>query len=348
MLPALAWADQLQDAQSALNNRDYPTALKLLQPLADQGNVEAQRELGGMYECDCGMDPDYTKAAKWFRKAADQGDTRAQMQLGALYATGYGVKKDPKETIKWWGKAAALGDSKAQYALGEMYKAGAGVKQDNVQAYMWYSLADAFGEENTSIPLDDIAVKMTHDQIAEAKSLVAQWKSDHPQLHPSLKRYSIAFFFAIFLLPAILAASLKGPQQKFPFPTRIFTWVAFSLLLFMPLFLVCSQALVSPVSERSWIKAVLWMFGVFSALSYARMRCTSDRLPYIDGLMFVVSSMSGVWGGLRIILTLPLLVLIILISVAISIFYDLIGKPTAAPIQYHKTIGLIYKNRLRQ
>ena len=51
------------------------------------------------------------------KKAAEQGDAQAQFNLGNCYAKGEGVSKDLKEAVKWWCRAADQGNAKAQEAL---------------------------------------------------------------------------------------------------------------------------------------------------------------------------------------------------------------------------------------
>jgi Sel1 repeat len=101
LLPVLAFADQLSAGEKAYLNDDYQTALKLLQPLADQGNAEAQYDVGTMYKMGWGVKQDYTETAKWFRKAADQGDWEAQHEFGLLYHFGQGVTRDAEEAAFW-------------------------------------------------------------------------------------------------------------------------------------------------------------------------------------------------------------------------------------------------------
>jgi len=60
---------------------DYETALKHLQPLADQGDAVAQDRLGLMYEMGSGVPRDYVQAYKWYSKAAEQGNGDAQHAL---------------------------------------------------------------------------------------------------------------------------------------------------------------------------------------------------------------------------------------------------------------------------
>lgn len=57
------------------------------------------------------------EAAKWYRLAADQGNAEAQYNLGAMYENGLGVAKDSTEAATWYRKAADQGYAAAQTAL---------------------------------------------------------------------------------------------------------------------------------------------------------------------------------------------------------------------------------------
>ena len=63
------------------------------------------------------------------RKAADQGDVQAQLNLGFSYLVGQGVKQDYAEALKWYRKAAEQGYPAAQFNLGVMYYKGQGVSR---------------------------------------------------------------------------------------------------------------------------------------------------------------------------------------------------------------------------
>ena len=75
-------------------------------------------------------------AFKLYRKAAEQGNADAQLNLGAMLDKGQGVAQDYAEAAKWWRRAAEQ-DSLAQRNLGWHYARGDGLPQDFVQAYMW-------------------------------------------------------------------------------------------------------------------------------------------------------------------------------------------------------------------
>ena len=89
-----AYAGPMEDGQSAYEQKDYATALRLWRPLAEQGDAGMQALVGSMYHYGEGIPQDYAQAAAWYRKAADQGFAMAQVNLGVLYALGLGVRED--------------------------------------------------------------------------------------------------------------------------------------------------------------------------------------------------------------------------------------------------------------
>jgi len=139
MVPGLSWAD-FEAGLDAYERGDYDTALKEWRPLADQGDVKAQFNLGAMYQQGQGVPQDYAEAAKWYRLAADQGV------------------------------------AEAQYNLATKYYRGRGIPQDYVLAHMWANLASSQGDEGAVKKRDALAAVMTPQQIAEAQRLAREWK----------------------------------------------------------------------------------------------------------------------------------------------------------------------------
>jgi hypothetical protein len=105
---APAFADFAKGFDAAQKG-DFATALKEWKPLAEQGNVEAQYNLGVMYKQGHGVIQDYKAAFKWFRKAAEQGHASAQYILGVSYGTGRGVPEDYIRAHMWSNIAASNG-----------------------------------------------------------------------------------------------------------------------------------------------------------------------------------------------------------------------------------------------
>jgi TPR repeat protein len=95
----------------AYDRANYATALKIWQPLADQGDAEAQTYVGEIYEKGLGRSPDYAVAADWYRRAAEQGYATAEVSLGQLYEQGLGVPKDMMAALDLYRQASGLGDA---------------------------------------------------------------------------------------------------------------------------------------------------------------------------------------------------------------------------------------------
>lgn len=115
---------------------------------------------------------DFAEAMRLLRPLAEQGDPYAQAGIGLLYGNGRGVPKDYGQALAWFRKAAEQGYEAAQNDLGVMYALGQGAPQDYVQAYMWFDLAasrasDAENRDKAVKNRDEAASKMTRDQIAE-------------------------------------------------------------------------------------------------------------------------------------------------------------------------------------
>ena len=89
------------EGEAAYHKRDYQTALREWQPLADTGDAEAQYKIGMMYRRGLGVKPDFHESAVWLLKAAEQGHGMAQARLARLLQDGKGIEKDVIEAYKW-------------------------------------------------------------------------------------------------------------------------------------------------------------------------------------------------------------------------------------------------------
>ena len=119
---------------------------------------------------------DYKSAARLFRPFAEQGNADAQNNLGVIYANGQGVPQDYVEAVKWYRMAAEQSNAYAQYSLGVRYANGESVPQDHVLAHMWFNLAAAQGLDPAKTNRDILAKRMTSEQIAEAQRLTREWR----------------------------------------------------------------------------------------------------------------------------------------------------------------------------
>jgi len=163
-----------QKGLAAYHSGDYATALREWEPLAKQGNADAQVKVGLMYDNGQGVPQDYKIAMKWYRLAAEQGDAFAQYFLGLMYDNGQGVPQDDKTAVKWYRLAAEQGDADAQNNLGNAYGRGQGVIQDYVRAHMWLNIAASSGDKTASKNRDIVAKRMTPARIEDAQKLARE------------------------------------------------------------------------------------------------------------------------------------------------------------------------------
>ena len=124
-----------------LDTKVYADAISLFRIAADQGNADAQVNMGSFYENGRGVTQDYVEAMRWYRRAADQGDPDGQVAVGLLYEYGRGVPLDNAEAMGWYRKAADQGDRNAQNLIGTLYSNGLGVRRDPEQAGQWFNKA---------------------------------------------------------------------------------------------------------------------------------------------------------------------------------------------------------------
>jgi len=92
-LTTSAWAG-FDEGVAAYDRGDYATAVEEWLPIAEQGNADAQYNLGIMYDNGYGVPQDYAEAVRWYRLAAEQGYAKAQFVLGVMYDNGRGVPQD--------------------------------------------------------------------------------------------------------------------------------------------------------------------------------------------------------------------------------------------------------------
>lgn len=183
---AAAWADVFDDVAAAGKRRDYATVVRLLQPLAEGGDLRAQLAIARIY--DSGYWPrQYREAAKWYRLAAEQGDADTQYQLGYMQLRRMGLPFDPAAAARWFGRAAEQGHWRAQIELSRMYAEGWGLPRDPPKAYMWLRIGMTYGNytgrgggrwrsTQGQSELRIIARSMTAAQVAEAERLATVWR----------------------------------------------------------------------------------------------------------------------------------------------------------------------------
>jgi TPR repeat protein len=173
----------LYEGLAAYEADNYSLAINKLQPLAEKGDASAQYALGNFYRLGGGLKQDYAEALKWLRLAASpsrhkKGLANAQKVLGWLYHKGTGVHKDYVRSMEWYRRAARQGDTFSQQELALMYRYGEGVPKSYIMAYIWYDIAFTNGLKIAGEWRDQIASKMSPDDIFKAKTMAQECLSN--------------------------------------------------------------------------------------------------------------------------------------------------------------------------
>ena len=85
------------------------------------------------------------------------------------------MPQDDAAASRWFRLAAEQGEAFAQYNLGSKYAHGEGVPQDDVSAHIWLNVAAATGDKDARKALENVAARMTREQIAEAQAMAREW-----------------------------------------------------------------------------------------------------------------------------------------------------------------------------
>ena len=146
---------------AAYDRGDYAVAFEAWQPLAQDGDPAAQRNLGHLYRFGSGVAQDFTKAAYWYREAAETDLAGAQANLAMMYLRGQGLDENPKQAAYWFERAAKHGHTISQYNLALIYLRGQGVKRDEARAMAWFHLAAKAGHQQSLEALSKLVMNST-------------------------------------------------------------------------------------------------------------------------------------------------------------------------------------------
>ena len=113
----------------------------------------------------------FKQAIEHWLPIAEEGNSNAQYNLGLMYHNGQGVKQDFDEAAKWFLYSAEQGNIRSMQLLSTMHVLGRGVEKDFIQSYIWATIASKNGDENSLAVLNGLKEEMTASQINKANKL---------------------------------------------------------------------------------------------------------------------------------------------------------------------------------
>ncbi len=171
--------DFLDNKNQSIRNLEDDN-LAFLQREANAGNLEAQYQLGRMYEVGDKLERDPQKAITWYTSAANQGYDEAQYRLALIYLYGLGTTRNISKgedlltqaakqnhpvaremlpiylanrsanfstsiALSWFLEKVAEGDPDGSFGVGYMYENGWGLNPNEGEAKKWYASARTSG-----------------------------------------------------------------------------------------------------------------------------------------------------------------------------------------------------------
>lgn len=170
-----ASAADLEKGLAAYDEGNYAVALEQCLPLAEAGDPTAQFCVARMYANGFGVMMDDAMALKWYGEAAAAGHAESQFNLGVMHANGWGVPMNDAEAARYYREAAEQGFVQAMSSLAYVTYRGIGVEEDMAAGYMWYDVAAKLGDLAAQQKRDDLANKMSHDDLLSAQTLALKW-----------------------------------------------------------------------------------------------------------------------------------------------------------------------------
>jgi TPR repeat protein len=182
--------DFLDNKNTASRNLEDDN-IAFLQREANAGNLEAQYQLGRMYDIGDKLERDPQKAITWYTSAANQGYDEAQYRLALIYLYGMGTTRNTSKgealltqaakqnhpvaremlpiylanrsansstsiALSWYLEKVAEGNPDGSFGVGYMYENGWGLNPSEGEAKKWYSSARTTGSGSAAKRLRQI------------------------------------------------------------------------------------------------------------------------------------------------------------------------------------------------
>ncbi|WP_284178166.1 hypothetical protein [Rhabdaerophilum sp. SD176] len=156
--------------------RDGKLAARWFEQAALAGHGPSQYRLGSLYREGKVLPKEPTLAFQWFDRAAAQGHVLAMHNAAVLLAEGVHGAPDYAGAALWFKRAAEHGIKDSQFNVAILFARGLGVNQDLAESYRWFALAALQGDPDAGKKRDDIAARLTKEQIGRENERVKAFK----------------------------------------------------------------------------------------------------------------------------------------------------------------------------
>ena len=125
-------------------------------------------------------------------KQAEDGDIEAQYDLGKNYCCGSGTFLDNGQALYWWCQAGRQGQKDALYEIGTLFEntrglVGSEVPVDPARAYAFYYIAEQLHHKEAATARKNIEHKLTSDERRRGEEIIRHWPDEACELPSTLK-----------------------------------------------------------------------------------------------------------------------------------------------------------------
>ena len=107
-----------------VQNTDKSVVIDWYLPAAQEGDTEAQYNLGFMYETGWGVPENTTEAIRWYREASEMQHDVAQLRLAMMTIVGVGIKSSMRDGLELLHQSAENGNRIAEILVQDMFDVG--------------------------------------------------------------------------------------------------------------------------------------------------------------------------------------------------------------------------------
>ncbi|TNE35632.1 MAG: sel1 repeat family protein [Alphaproteobacteria bacterium] len=144
---------------AAFDRGDFLAAYETWLPLADGGDLAAQRNVAHLLRKGLGVEKDPARAFYYYKASADAGLASAQVNLAALYEQGLGTPQSDQNAAYYYARAAKAGHANGQYHLALMAKEGRGMARDEALAHSLFKAAALQGHSGAREALQQVEAR---------------------------------------------------------------------------------------------------------------------------------------------------------------------------------------------
>jgi hypothetical protein len=141
---------------------------------------------------------------------------------------------------------------------------------------------------------------------------------------------------------------MSSARSRFSPFVYFYVCLFFSMLALLPAWVAFGSDSGAQLPLQYRLGSIVWIALVGGSYWYANLRCSSERLRYREGLLWVAASMMAGTTSMAFFMVLPVLFVVFFGSVLIALSGDLRGVPGYAPARWLRLIQYFHRNRMVQ